>query len=243
MEPIQRQKVSDQVLTQIKNMIKNGHFPHESKLPSENELAKLFHVSRSPVREALSVLAASGIIESRQGGGSYVKSVSLSTLIEDMAFEFVEIDEVLDLLEMRMIIETEAAGLAAIRHNHEEINELEKALFAFRKTLEDEESVGDEADYNFHKVLVKATNNPFLLQSFENLSNLHQKALAYSLKLNIGFRRKREMVYNEHFAIFEAIKNRDSQLAKEKMRLHLSNAYEKLKSYKDESISVKKVEG
>jgi len=63
--------------------------------------------------------------------------------------------------------------------------------------------------------------------------------LAYSLKLNIGFRRKREMVYNEHLAVFESIKRRNSKLAKEKMQVHLLNASEKLKVYK--GISDKKI--
>ena len=234
MEPIRRQKVSDQVLAQMKEMIMEGKFSVNSKLPSENELAEIFQVSRSPIREALSVLAASGIIESRQGGGSYVKAISLSNQIEDMAYEFVDINEVLDLLELRIIIESEAAVLAALRHTKEDIYALEQALEAFRKkTMEDDAGVGHEEDYQFHKIIVTSTQNPFILQSFENISSLLQKALAFSLKFNVGYKRKREMVFNEHVNIFEAIKNRDTSLARDSMKIHLTNAYEKLKQNKD----------
>ncbi|MED4216415.1 GntR family transcriptional regulator [Priestia megaterium] len=84
--PIERKKVSSQVLDQLKKMIKEKTFPPESRLPSEHELSKMFGVSRAPIREALSVLSASGLIESRQGGGSYVKRVNLVGMLDPMTF-------------------------------------------------------------------------------------------------------------------------------------------------------------
>ena len=76
----------------------------------------MFGVSRAPIREALSVLSASGLIESRQGGGSYVKRVNLVGMLDPMTFEMVEADQVLELIEMRIIIESQAASLAALPH-------------------------------------------------------------------------------------------------------------------------------
>ncbi|WP_082111900.1 FadR/GntR family transcriptional regulator [Shouchella clausii] len=225
--PIERKKVSSQVLEQLKEMIKNGEFPAHSKLPSEMELAELFGVSRSPIREALSVLEASGLIESKQGGGSWVKEVQLTNLLEQVTLDIVDIGQVYDLLELRSIIETEAAALAAVRYQKQDILELELALAQFAKTVEDREVVGDEADYMFHRVIIKASYNPFLEQTIANVSELLQKALAFSLKKN-RLQQKREEVYREHLMIFNAIYERDSEAARKAMNTHLQNVRRKL---------------
>ncbi len=203
-------------------MIKNGTLPPNSKLPSEMELAKMFGVSRSPIREALSVLAASGLIESRQGGGSWVREINLVNMLEKVTFEMVEIQEVHQLLEMRMIIETEAAALAAQRYQAEDLYQLQSALEAFRQTIHDEHNIGYHADFEFHRVIVKASYNPFLVQTIDHLADLHRKALSFSLKKNLGIPRKREEVVKEHEAIYEAIKERDTDKARKAMKHHLT---------------------
>ncbi|UTR11941.1 FadR family transcriptional regulator [Evansella sp. LMS18] len=225
---IERKKVSSQVYDELVRMIKDGEIKQNSKLPSENELAQLFGVSRSPIREALSVLAASGLIESRQGGGSWVKEVNLVNMVEKAAFEMIEIEDVYNLLEMRSIIEAEAAALAAARWKDEDVIRMEEALEAFRQTVYDKDSVGYRADYDFHRAIVKASYNPFLLQSIDQLSDLHQKALKFSLKKNLGIPRKREEVFQEHEAIFQAIKERNADKAYEEMKHHLTAARIKL---------------
>ncbi|MBN8251925.1 FadR family transcriptional regulator [Priestia flexa] len=218
--PIERKKVSSQVLDQLKKMIKEKTFPPESRLPSEHELSKMFGVSRAPIREALSVLSASGLIESRQGGGSYVKRVNLAGMLDPMTFEMVEADQVLELVEMRIIIESEAASLAAIRHTEEELLEIKESLEAFKGTIKNSAEIGYEADYRFHHDIVKAAHNSFLLHTVENLGHLYRKALAYSLTQRPE---SRKQVHEDHDRIFEAIKNRDAQGAAEAVREHLEH--------------------
>ncbi|MET3696610.1 GntR family transcriptional repressor for pyruvate dehydrogenase complex [Bacillus oleivorans] len=225
---IKREKVSNLVLEEIKKMIKSGEFPPNSKLPSETELAKMFGVSRSPIREALSVLAASGLVESTQGGGSWVREVSLAEMLEPVQFEMVEVEQVQDLLEMRTIIESEAAFLAAKRHKPKDIEDLEEALEAFRKVSEDQFKIGYEEDYAFHRIIVRAAYNPFLTQTMDHLSELHLKAMMFSLEKNLGWEAKRQEVFMEHVHIFNAIKNRDSQAARDAVIEHLTNARIKL---------------
>ena len=225
---IKREKVSSLVLEELKKMIKSGEFPPNSKLPSETELAKMFGVSRSPIREALSVLAASGLIESTQGGGSWVREVNLAEMLEPVQFEMVKVRQVQDLLEMRTIIESEAAFLAANRHKSEDIIDLEEALEAFRKVSEDQYKIGYEEDYAFHRIIVRAAYNPFLTQTMDHLSELHLKAMMFSLEKNLGWEKKRQEVFKEHVNIFNAIKNRDSQAARTAVIEHLTNARIKL---------------
>lgn len=225
---IDRTKVSDQVLNEIKRLIKEKVFPPNSKLPSENELAKMFNVSRSPIREALSVLSASGLIESKQGGGSYIKEISLANMLEPVTFEMITIDQVYDLLEMRTVVETEAASFAAQRATDEDLMKIKAALDDFSKTLEDETSVGSDADLQFHHEIVKASHNAFLIQSVENLRELYKRSLNFSLKQNLGKARKREQIYKEHINIYESIEQHDDAAAAYHMKRHLFNVRIKL---------------
>ncbi len=225
---IERKKVSSLVLEQLINMLKSGELPVNSKLPTEMELAKSFGVSRGPIREALSVLEASGIIESRQGGGSWIKEVNLANMFEQVQFKMVDIKQVYDLLEMRTIIESEAAYLAAKRHKIKDMDDLLTSLETFSKVVEDEQEVGYEADYAFHRILVRSAYNPFLTETMNHLSELHLKALKFSLYKNVGLEQKRKDVYLEHVKIYEAIKNKDGQGAKDAIIKHLSNARFKL---------------
>ncbi|MGO4890554.1 FadR/GntR family transcriptional regulator [Anaerobacillus sp. MEB173] len=233
--PIQRRRVSELVLEEIKKLIKKGEFKPNTKLPSENELAKMFQVSRVPIREAISVLAAGGIVEPRQGGGNWIREVDFANMMEKVTIEMVDIKQLLDLLEFRIIVEAEAAALAAERYKQEDIEQLEAALDVFRKsTIDDENTIGDQADYTFHQIIVKASYNPFLMQTIDNISDLYQKYLKFSLKKNIGFKMKREQVYGEHKSIFEAIKERDANTAHMKMKEHLQNTKQKLEKLKIE---------
>lgn len=119
-------------------------------------------MSRAPIREAISVLAASGLVEPRQGGGNWVREVDFANMMERVTIEMVDIKQVLALLEFRTIIETGAVALAAERYQQEDIENIEVALDVFRQsTIEDEYSIGGDADYNFHKKIVQASYSPF----------------------------------------------------------------------------------
>lgn len=220
--------MSNQILEKLKEMIRDQEFPPSTKLPSENDLAKMFGVSRAPVREAISVLVASGLVESVQGGGNFVTDGTHLNNLDTVAYEMITDKEIYNLLELRTVLETEAAYFAAERHSEEDIINISLALEEFAKTMSDNRVVGDEADYQFHLAIVNAAHNSFLTQSIENLSELYQKALKYSLSKNIGKRRKRESVYQEHLNIYNAIKSRDQERASFYMKKHLVNARIKL---------------
>lgn len=225
---VTKKKMSEQVIDQLKEKIINKDFPAHSKLPSENELARMFGVSRAPIREAISVLVASGLIESVQGGGNFVKEVPSFDLMDFTMHEMISEEELFDLIELRTVIETEAASFAAKRHTAEELEKIRIALGEFAETINDDQAVGDIPDFNFHMAIVNASHNSFLKQSLENIAGVYQKSLSYSLKKNVGLRRKREAVYQEHLDIYEAIKTGDSEAAAHYMKKHLINLRLKL---------------
>ncbi|MEK4921529.1 FadR/GntR family transcriptional regulator [Cytobacillus sp. FSL R5-0569] len=229
---IERKKISAQVLEQLNEKIKSKEFPPNQPLPSENELAKLFGVSRAPVREALSVLSASGIIESRQGGRSYVKELHLVDMMDRLTLQYISLEEVFELLELRMIMETEAAALAANRRDSSDLEKIRKALKGLEETLTNPDEVGLQADLDFHKYMIEATKNSFMVGVMDNIGDLYRKAVAFSLKKNLGLQRKRESVYLEHEAIYKAIESQDEENARKAMKNHLQNVRKKLREEK-----------
>lgn len=226
---VTRQKASHQVLAQLKEGISNGTFPVGEKLPSENLLAEAFGVSRVPVREALGILEVSGIISSRQGGGHRVEQHSLLSKYQPLVLEIADPDEVEALLEMREVIEQQAACMAAERHTEQELRAIELTLNDFKRCTLDEGLIGHREDYLFHRAIMQASHNPFFVQILDNMHELYLGVLVYSLSKNLGRQAERQRVIDEHQRVFMAIKARDPAAATAAMRNHLSNVRGKLR--------------
>src|SRR5699024_6641726 len=220
--PVKKQKASVLILDQMKKLIKNNTYPPGTKLPSEENFTKMFEVSRVPVREALNALAALGVVESIQGGGTWVKEIDVNRLLEKASIEMVSINQVQELLDFRIIIETEAAAMAAKRHTLEDLETIKNALEEINQDMVlDSSGVGNKADYNFHNSIVKSSYNYFLIHSVENISDLYLKLLKFSLEYNMGLQEKRKDIFSEHYNIYQAIKERDSEASSFYMKQHL----------------------
>lgn len=228
MEPIKKEKLSDLIFDNLVEQIKRGDYKIDDKLPSENELAKYYKVSRVPIREAISKLISIGYVESSQGKGTYVKNTSVSEQVKQFTYGDFNKKELFDLLEMRTVIEVRSAYFAANRRTEEDLLKIKEALNHFKKITTNQQIIGMEADYDFHKAVVTSTQNDYLIQTFKNLQSVHRNALEFSLKLNVGKPRKREQVYEEHAIIYDAIKNQQPQLAADLMKEHLFNMRRKL---------------
>ena len=233
---VTRQKASHQVLAQLKEGISNGTFPVGEKLPSENLLAEAFGVSRVPVREALGILEVSGIISSRQGGGHRVEQHSLLSKYQPLVLEIADPDEVEALLEMREVIEQQAACMAAERHTEQELRAIELALNDFKRCTLDEGLIGHREDYLFHRAIMQASHNPFFVQILDNMHELYLGVLVYSLSKNLGRQDEHQRVIDEHQRVFMAIKARDPAAATAAMQNHLSNVRGKLRRLDHEEL-------
>ncbi|QDI92886.1 FadR family transcriptional regulator [Salicibibacter halophilus] len=227
---IERKKVSMQVFDHIKTMMEEQELKPGDKLPTESYFTELFGVSRTPIREALSVLEASGLITSTQGGGSVIQPISASNLMEETRFQFMNPLEVVDLLETRMILESGAAYFAAKRREPADLEVIQQALTNIRD-VQSEAKIGYEEDIHFHKVIVEASHNPVLVQTMGSISNLYEKAVKYSLSKNLGWDEKKQQVLQEHEAIYVAIEKKEAEEARNAMIKHLENAKTKLAQY------------
>lgn len=224
-----KSKNSSQIIVKdVIAKIQSGEYPLHSKIPSEKKLAELFNVGRSTVREALSVLKSLNIVTSKQGGGHYIIENNVSFLLNSMDIETEEYQEIKNLFEVRYILETEAAAIAAERRTEQDLESLQEILARFKKVLESDDGIGKTEDFEFHRTMIQATHNSCLIQLMNQLSEMYQKALGITLKQNLGFPSKRQKVFKEHYAIYEAIRDGHSELAKVYCKIHLDNVLVKL---------------
>ncbi|RID81400.1 FadR family transcriptional regulator [Peribacillus asahii] len=223
-----KEKISQIISRELLQMIEKGKYVPGEKLPTEMELASQFGVSRVPIREALSVLRASGVITSRQGGGSYVEESTNTALLQGIKVESDDVQSIKFLFEMRKAIEPEAAYLAAIRRTSEELEEMKLILHQLEKESVEEGKSAIKADVDFHRSIVRATHNPIMIQTIENLSVLYEKALSITLQPNTELAHKRRNVFREHQRIVEAIELEEPELARVQCSIHLRNAEKKL---------------
>jgi len=220
-KPIKTKRVYEQVVEQIQDLMQKGELRPGDKLLSERELSDRLGVSRAAVREALSALDFLGVLESRQGEGTFIAQVTEQVLTEHLAvFMTMERNANLDLLEMRKILEAAAADLAAERANSADIEQMSDAL-ALMKADVDSGALGEENDARFHRAVVEATGNKALAKTMALLSDLivqNMRASRMQLFRKVG---NREELYAQHLRVFQAIKAQDAKLARQAMVSHL----------------------
>lgn len=215
-------KLSDRVYEQIFAKIIDGEYPVNTKLPPELELAKTFSVSRSVIREALAKLRDDGVIVSRQGSGSMV-----TRRPDNAILRFAPIGSVADIqrcFEFRAELESAAAALAAVRRDDEALAEVEQALQALDRCIEQGE-LGVEEDLALHMAICKASKNRFFISTLASVQA--QIRFGMNLARNLSLTKpatRLNLVQNEHRVIVEAVSQRDPQRARDAMMAHVTNA-------------------
>jgi GntR family transcriptional regulator, transcriptional repressor for pyruvate dehydrogenase complex len=220
----------NEVVEQVAAQIRRGDIKPATKLPSESVIMSQMGVSRTVVREAISRLQASGLVETRHGIGTFALSVPSSTNFQIAAVDFATIEDVIHLLELRISLETEAAGLAAQRRTEAHLQAMRGHLMAFEHSMA-EVSTAVPSDFAFHLEVAKATGN----RHFAGLMDYLGAMIIPRTRVNTasaapeGRLAYLERVHAEHLGIFNAIRNQDSQAARASMRMHLSNSKDRLK--------------
>jgi len=230
MVPTQRRQrnLAQSVIEQVGAAVKQGILKPGDKLPTESSLMAQHGVSRTVVREAISHLQASGLVQTRHGIGTFVLERPQTGLGLD-AEHILTLRDVLAILELRIGVETETAGLAASRRSEEQVRELAGALDEMQQAMAEGISAV-EADKRFHLLIAQATGNRYFVDILAQLGN----AIIPRARLNTpGLEQDKpadflERVSREHDDIFRAIERRDPEAARAAMRTHLSNSRERL---------------
>jgi len=216
-KPIKKAKVYEEIVAKIKDMVEKGRFKSGDQLPVERELAEVFRVSRSSVREALRSLETQGFIESRQGDGTYIASQPVESLVRPLASVILtEKDDQMELFEMRRMIEPDLAYLAAERATEEEIAMMEKVLALQEEQIARGE-YGTDVDRNFHHIMVRAARNKAILRITDNIIDL----LAESREQYLQVEGRPQKSIMRHREVLDAIRARDPERAEKCMLEHL----------------------
>jgi len=223
--PIKNTKVYEQVIDQIRNMIDEGTLKNGDKLPSERNLVEQLQVSRASIREALRALEVIGLIECRQGEGSYIKASFQDNLFEPLSIMFMlEGSNQEEIWELRKILEVEASGLAAKRITIEQLNELSEITKRFMNSEGEEESISAEIDKEFHYKIAECSGNILIFNILRTVSILVDHFIVDARKLILKHQGNKEILFSQHNEIYLSIEKHDPAAARQTMRTHLDFA-------------------
>ncbi|CAI9386557.1 FadR/GntR family transcriptional regulator [Niallia sp. HCP3S3_B10] len=229
---IKPKKIYEEVADALYEAIKKGQLKSGEKLASVQQLADNFQVSRSAMREALTALKAKGLIELKQGEGTFVKTYHP----EEVVFSFPQAvlmnkKDVMNLLEVRRMIESGAAKSAAENRTNQDLIEMKAALDKMSAANGGEE-LGEAADLEFHLSVAKATNNALLVNLLMNVSDLMQETMKETRQIWLYSKQTTmTQLYEEHLLIYQAILHQESEKAVSAMTQHLENVEEILIKY------------
>ncbi len=211
--------------------IREGRLKIGERLPTETAIMVEFGVSRTVVREALSKLQAAGLVETRHGIGSFVLSVGERGGFFSIApAQMATLREVIAVLELRIGLEAEAAGLAAQRRSEENLAVMRASLRAFAEAI-DGDSDAVSADFELHAEIARATQNQHFVDLMSYLGSMliPRKRIDTAGLAGEDKRDYLRRVHAEHESIVNAIASQDSEAARAAMRTHLANSRERLR--------------
>lgn len=230
-EPVKNQRISDEILRQIRDAVFAGKFQAGDRLPNERNLAEQFAASRTSVREALRALEQEGMIHVKKGvnGGVFVADVDhrlvskpFQTLLQLRKVSMANISEV------RLVFEPAAARLAAERATAEDIRELGEVIERMTQVIETGEPPSSH-DLKFHKLIARAAGNPILEMISESMFEVASQVIS-ELHPSIDVLRH---VLKCHKAVFEAIRKRDGDLAFRVMTEHILDVQKRLSNHEN----------
>jgi GntR family transcriptional repressor for pyruvate dehydrogenase complex len=210
------------VTEHILEMIKNKILQPGDKLESVEKLAIKYNVGRSTVREALSALRAMGIVEVRQGDGTYIANINESNLRLPLSSSILSnTKELADLLTVRKIIESSAASISALTRTDKDLEKMRIALEQMKQAIHNEE-LGEEADLSFHLAIAEATQNNLLIYLINQITGLMRSQMKETRRIwFFGDKSSVKRLYHQHLSIYEAIVDQNPNLAQELMLSHL----------------------
>lgn len=211
------ERLSRQVVERFQAMLADGEIGPGDRLPSERELAERYGVGRSSVREALRELEILGLVESRQGAGTYVRAASSRDLMAPFR-SIVALSEaaVADVLAFRRMFEPEVAAMAARNADDDGRALLQRALRRFDRSLGDGQAT--TADLDFHEAVARCTRNPIVLGVQHALADLFGEVRG---QLPGSSYEPDQVVPRGHQAVFGAIVAGDAEAARDEMARHL----------------------
>ena len=247
--PTRAKSQPQRVVDGVSERIHSGALKPGDRVPSEPGLMQEFGVSRTVVREAMSRLQASGLVETRQGVGTFVLASAAPEPLLAIGARDLQVRQKLAMLELRISIESEAASLAAVRRREDHLAAMRAALDAFDVQRRAGGST-TEPDFQFHVQIAAATGNEYFEEVLTSLGNATiPRAAPHAATQSMGDSKPaarfgeaqpmlesgKAITQREHEAIFDAIRRGDAAAARAAMFMHLSNSRERMRANTDSS--------
>lgn len=234
--------LTDEVVNDLSARIRDGEYVPGQKLPTESEIMLDQGVSRTVVREAISRLQAAALVETRHGIGTFVREAPSANSFQIDTASILTMLDVMAVLELRINLESEAAGLAATRRSESQLRNIRQALEDFAHHISARTGNAVNADVAFHLSIASATGNRYYFDILSQLGNtilprtrVNSAALAEASQIEYLRR-----VNREHEEILSAIAGQDADGARLAMRTHLTNSRERLRRAHDAADRARK---
>lgn len=208
--------------------IRAGRLASGERLPTEQALIGRFGVSRTVIREAMSALRSEGLVVSRQGSGVFVADQLASSAFRIDSEEVRSLKEMQDILQLRLAVEVEAAGLAAAMRRSDDLTRIKRCIDMIDRSIDDG-GTGVEADFAFHQAVGSATQNPYFERFIHFLGPIIIPPRFIRPEAETPEQRRRYLrtVQEEHRSLYEAIRRSDVDGARSSLRAHLEAGRER----------------
>jgi GntR family transcriptional regulator, transcriptional repressor for pyruvate dehydrogenase complex len=229
---IKPKKLYEEVAEAIYELIRTGELKPGEKLDSVQLLAENFQVGRSAIREALTSLRAMGLVELRQGEGTYVREFDTDQITFPLSTAILmNKKDIIHLLEVRKIIEIGSVIAASRKRTEQQLKVLWDALIEMKSASGNEE-LGEEADLKFHLALAEAAQNPLLFSLLNHVSGLMKETMKETRRVWLFSKQTTmEQLYQEHLNIYQAVRDMNDEKASHYMLVHLQNVETILQKY------------
>jgi GntR family transcriptional repressor for pyruvate dehydrogenase complex len=215
---VKTSRLFEQIVQQVEESILSGQLKPGDQLPAERDLAQRFRVSRTAVREAVKALREKGLVEAYSGRGTFVTNGTSQAIRQslDLMIRINQQEGSANLAELRLVLEPEIAGLAALRMEEQLLSTMREAVAVMERNLHHPEAYV-EADLDFHLALAEAVGNPLILSLLDSIVGLLREQRSRIFEVDGGPERGQL----HHKRILAAIERREPEAAREAMRAHL----------------------
>jgi GntR family transcriptional repressor for pyruvate dehydrogenase complex len=223
-EPLKKTRLYEEIVKQLLDLINKGELKPGDRLPPERELAVQLNVSRTAIREALRAMELMGFIDSKVGGGTFIRQVTIDNVIDPFTILLAQDKKlILELIEVRQFLEKELAKFAALRIDDQKAAEIQTALDLMKSEI-DKGEIGIAGDNAFHDAIAKAAGNTAMARILDMCGDL----LSYTRQATLLIPGQPQKSLEDHQGIFEAIRAKDDKTASRLMVEHLMKAQKNL---------------
>lgn len=238
LKPVQKIKLSAQIEEQLQQQILNGKWKPGERLPSENALCRIFQVSRVSIRQALQSMSAKGLIETRDGNGSFVAQPTIGDYVQQsMPNIYLAEDSLCTVLEFRLLFEAPVAELAATRATDEQLQKMEELYKGMLDTSSNDLQEHSNLDYEMHALIGTMTHNA-MVEGVYRVQNSILRSSWHHITTTIGV--EKGIYY--HGKLLEAFQARNAPLCRALMDEHVHSTWDMLYGENGQISSAKKDE-